>query len=191
MLSGVRRLMSPSLWLPRTTLITLTVMQALVGFAWSRVGLRFDGAFDVHRTWASSAPVPITHALIDQLAALVVTSVVVVVAMRLIGATLMWRDAFMLVGVARVPLVASAPLVLLLHLPPEVGRVTSGMPAIPSVLELAMIAALIVSLCWTIAILVGGIRHASHAQGWRLAGLTLMIVVIAEFVSKVLVSAAR
>jgi hypothetical protein len=164
--------------------------QALAGLALAPRGVRFDGALDVHRTWRGEA-VPWGTALLDQLvawplAALAATAVLALLAPRA-GHGAPTRPPYGavagVIGAARLPLVASAPLVLALPTPERLLAQPAGALA-PSAPLLAASLAATVGLAWCVVLLATGVRHLTGARGGALAGRVLAVIAAAEVASK-------
>ncbi len=141
-----------------TSLFGLIV--ALAGLATSRLGVRYDGAIDLH---VSPAVVPLGVAVLDQVLALGLTSLVMWGAARLVSRA-RFVDVLGAVGLSRAPAVLVAvPLALLVPLIPHDFVKTST----PLVLAIALLG--LAGVVVQIYVLVLGFRTASGARGGRLA----------------------
>jgi hypothetical protein len=156
-----------------TSLVGLVV--AAAGIATSRLGVRYDGALDLHVVRGS---VPIATALVDQLVAVLVTALVLWGAARLVSRA-RFVDVLGAVGLARTPSVLIAvPLALLVpHMPPDPTKPT------PVVLLIALVG--LVGIVLQITLLVLGFRTATGTRGSRLAASVVAGLVAAELVTKV------
>jgi hypothetical protein len=150
-------------WSGETTSLVGAVV-ALAGFATSRLGVRYDGALDLH---VSPATVPIDVAVLDQVLAVGLASLVMWAAARFVSRA-RFVDVLGAVGVSRAPAVLIAvPLALLVPLIPHDYTKTNT----TVVLAIALLGlAGVVAQVW---ILVLGFRTATGVRGGRLA-LTLI-----------------
>lgn len=155
------------------------ILIALAGIAVSRLGVRFDGALDLHIV---GAPVPAATAIVDQLAAFPLTALVLWGAARLLSRHTRFVDIAGAVSVARAPLVLIAVPLAFLPMPP-----TEPLPTSVSV-ELVLIALLgLAGLGAQLLALVLGVRAASGLRSGKLAAAVVGGVLAAEVLSKVLI----
>jgi hypothetical protein len=156
-----------------TSLVGLVV--AAAGVATSRLGVRYDGALDLHVVRGS---VSIATALVDQLVAVLLTALVVWGAARVVSRA-RFVDVLGAVGLSRAPSVLVAvPLALLVpHMPPDPTKPT------PVVLAIALVG--LVGIVLQIVLLVLGFRTATGTRGARLAASVVAGLVAAELVTKV------
>lgn len=152
------------------------VVVALVALAVSRMGVRFDGALDMH---VVKTAVPITTALVDQLVALPLTALVMWGAARIASKRARFVDVLGVVGVSRlVTVVLAAPIALLTpHIPHEPT-------ARPTAALWVMIVLAIICISVQIVLLVQGFRTVTAARGGRLAATFVGGLVVAELATK-------
>ncbi len=151
------------------------VVVALGGLATSRLGVRYDGALDLH---VVKGPVPIAVALGDQLVAFVLTAVVMWGAARFVSRA-RFVDVLGAVGLSRAPIVLVAvPLALLVPLLPR--DPTSP----PNLALLGVVVLALVGIIAQIWLLVLGFRTASGARGGKLAVAIVGGLFVAELVTK-------
>lgn len=155
-----------------TSLAGLAV--AAAGVATSRLGVRYNGALDLH---FGRGAVPITTALIDELVALPVTALVLWTGARLVSRARL-VDVLGAVGLSRAPAVAvAAPLALLVpYMPAD--------PTKPNVVVLAVTLVSLVGVALQIVLLVLGFRTATGTRGTRLAASLVGGLVAAEVATK-------
>jgi hypothetical protein len=155
-----------------TSLLGLIV--ALGGLATSRMGVRYDGALDLH---VGLRAVPIGVALLDQALAFGLTSVVLWAAARSVSRA-RFIDVLGAVGLSRAPAVLiAAPLALLVPLLPADPTKPS-----PALLGIALVG--VVGVVAQIWLLVLGFRTASGCRGGRLAAAVLGGLFAAELITK-------
>jgi hypothetical protein len=161
-------------WSGETTSL-IGALVALAGLATSRLGVRYDGAVDLH---VSLVAVPIGVAVLDQVLAVGLTSLVMWGVARVVSRA-RFVDVLGAVGVSRVPAVLIAvPLALLVPLIPHDYTKTST----PLVLAIALLGlAGVVAQVW---ILVLGFRTATGARGGRLASALIAGLFAAELLVK-------
>lgn len=187
---GLGLLVAPQAWLGTRGMAGAAVLQVLAGLALAAVGIRFDGMIDVHRTWQGE-PVPWAVALFDQVAAWPVAAVTAWIVLRL------WRVAVALgpvawtLGLARVALVLTAPLVLAMPTPGELVTTLQGPMAAPPASVVVTGLGALVGVSWFLTLVVTGLRQLTGARGTRLAGITVSVLVVAEIASKLVISLAR
>lgn len=163
-------------WSGETTSL-LGLLVALAGLATSRLGVRYDGALDLH---VVGAAVPLGVAALDQLLAFGLTSVVLWGAARCVSRA-RFVDVLGTVGLSRAPAVMIAvPLALLVPLLPHD-------PTRPSVAMLGIALVGIVGVVAQIWLLVLGLRTASGSRGGRLALTVIGGIVAAELVTKLVI----
>jgi hypothetical protein len=160
-------------WSGETTSL-LGVLVALAGLATSRMGVRYDGALDLH---VGPRAVPIGVALLDQALAFGLTAVVLWGAARSVSRA-RFVDVLGAVGLSRAPAVLIAvPLALLIPLLPADPTKPS-----PALLVIALVG--VVGVVAQIWLLVLGFRTASGCRGGRLAMSILGGLVAAEVITK-------
>ncbi len=141
---------------------------ALVGLAVSalsvaiaRRGVRFDGLIDLHLV---VGPVPVRTALLDQLVAWPLAALVFYAYARLVARHVRLVDFLGMTGLARLPLLGAAP--LLLALSPSLGSLDPLHPP-PALLAGALVSLVFVALDgW---LLYQGFKNASGLVGAKLA----------------------
>ncbi|MBI5546653.1 MAG: hypothetical protein HY901_22450 [Deltaproteobacteria bacterium] len=155
---------------------------AVGGLGLSRLGIRFDGAFDLH---LGAQPVPLWTALADQVVAWPVLAAVLWGAARLLAGQVRFVDFLNGVGLARGWLLVTAA--ALLPFADRMARLTP--PAIDpsSVAVLVAIALPGTGLFFTALTL--AYRTASGLRGARLAFSLVGALLVAEVVSKLLLLA--
>lgn len=159
-------------WSGETT-SALGAAVAAAGLATSRMGVRYDGALDLH---VVARPVPMTVALGDQLLAFILTAVVMWGVARLMSRA-RFVDVLGAVGLSRAPIVLVAvPLALLV---PSMGD-----PTRPSLALLGIVVCSMVGLVAQIWLLVLGVRTASGIRGGRLAIAIVAGLFAAELITK-------
>lgn len=167
-------------WRGEHTLIAGGVV-ALAGLATSRLGVRYDGALDLHVT---GGPVAVLTAVVDQLVAFPLTALVVWAVARALSSRTRLVDVAGAVGIARAPLVVIAPLVALL------APAVVAIPPAPSARLVAVALLGAVGLGAQLFALVLGVRAASGLRSGRLAAAVAGGVVAAEVLTKLVVSLA-
>jgi len=175
--SPLGTLVAPARRISDRAAVFLSVTQAVVGLALSQWGIRFDGFLDVHRAAAATAG----SALVDQFVALPIAAGAGWLLLRLWRVRMSLGGVFRLFGVARIPLVAAAPLVLTMP--------TNLLEAPTGGMLFASIGALI-GIVWMVAILTAGVRDAGSLRGGRLALVVGTVIIGAEFASKMALAAA-
>lgn len=161
-------------------LLGLVVSGLSIGCA--RLGVRFDGFLDLHVS--PRGPVALTTAILDQAVAWVLPAACFWAYGRVVARHVRPVDFLGMVGLARIPLLlASVPVALL----------SPSRPSIPPNLTPALIAIVVIALpcvAWNITLLYQGFKNASGLQGPKLVGGFIAIVLVAEAISKVLLSVA-
>ncbi len=165
-------------WSGETTSL-IGALLALAGLATSRLGVRYDGALDLH---VSPVAVPLGVAVLDQLLAVGLTSLVMWGVARLVSRA-RFVDVLGAVGVSRAPAVLVAvPLALLVPLIPHDYTKTN----LPVVLAIALLGlAGVVAQVW---LLVLGFRTATGARGGRLASALIGGLFAAELLVKIVLA---
>jgi hypothetical protein len=137
----------------RTSLAGVVI--ALAAFATSRMGIRYDGALDLH---VVGEAIPLTTAIVDQLVAFPFTAAVLWAAARLLSRGARFVDILGLVGTARLPAVmAAVPIALLV---PHISKD----PAAPNAALFAVIALALVAIGSQITLLVVGFRATTGRE---------------------------
>lgn len=184
-------LVAPHARLGAPGLSALAGLQAVAGLALARAGVRFDGAIDVHTTWAGD-PVPWGVALLDQLVAWPVAALAALAVLRLAGDRVAWWRVALVVGSARVALVLVAALVATLPPPsellPALQRTPAGaLPTLPPTTSpgtlIAAATGMVILAIWYVALLVGGLRWLTASRGRRLAARVVGVLVAMELAS--------
>lgn len=154
------------------------VFVSLLGLAASRMGARFDGAFDMH---VGHANVSWLTALTDQLVAYPVTAVVFWAVARIAAPRTRFVDMLGVIGVSRLAttLLAFPALLLMPYVPSGAGKLNAAL-IVTLVLALAGIGT---HFYW----LVQGFRTTSGLRGGRMTAFVLLAICVAEVVSKLLV----
>lgn len=154
---------------------------ALVALATSRLGIRYDGALDMHVT---KDAVPLATALLDQLVAVPLTALIFWVVARLVARGVRFVDILGVVGASRLPIVTIAvPIALITpHLPKD--------PTRPNAALFVMIALALIGVGAHITLLVLGFRATTAARGGRLAGAFIGALVSAEVITKIVLALA-
>lgn len=143
-----------------------------LGLLASRLGVRFDGAFDVHTT---SGPVPWGTALVDQLVAFPLTALVFGLVARSVSRHARVVDVAGVVGLARLPPTILAVLVALF------AREFGG----EAPLSIAVLLALaLTGIGAHVYYLFVGFRTVSAPPGGRVAAPFIVAVIVAEIASK-------
>jgi hypothetical protein len=187
LLDAVRPAVARSAWNPferwsGEVTTAIGVLASIGGIATSRLGVRYDGALDLH---LSSRAVPIAQAVVDQVLAFPLTALVFVIAARRLAPTVRIVDVVGAVGLSRVPVVLGAiPLALLTSAVRIDPTKPSAALLVIALLALAVVGAQIFSL-------VVGFRTATGARGGALASTFVIALVVAEIVSKVIVAVVR
>ena len=171
-----RRLLNPFERIQTGVGLAITAAGMVAALAITQLGIRFDGALDLHRT--PLAP-PMQIALLEQLLAIGLT------------AALFWGSAFafgrggrlvdylVAVGIARIPYLLGAMMaVLLIPNPPSV--ITD--PAQPQLILAGLLT--LPLIVWSISLMVAGVRNASGLRGSKLAGSFIIALLLAEALSK-------
>ena len=167
----------------------LVAMQVAIGIGLSRSGVRFDGFLDVHRTLYGDS-VPLGIAIVDQVASLLVAIVVAVIIVRAWKPGVSVGSVARVMGVARLPLLLFAPILLALPVPAALAAMTmsaSTRIVPPATVVLAGVAAVGSFVC-AIVLLVRGLRRITGVLGWPLSGLTVVTVVFVEGAGKLVIA---
>jgi hypothetical protein len=152
------------------------VALALAGVAISQLGIRFDGFLDVH---VSRTTVPsLRVALVDQLVAWLVPAVCFWAYARVFSRGVRLVDFVGMVGLARVPVVVSALITVVLVRNIAVDPSRLG----PGVLLVAFVGLVFLALYLTL--LYRGFKNASGLSGSKLVGGFVGVCLAAEVVSK-------
>ncbi|MDB5213259.1 MAG: hypothetical protein JWO86_1186 [Myxococcaceae bacterium] len=176
-------------WSGETTSL-LGAVVALAGLATSRLGVRYDGAIDLHVTRGA---VPIGVAVLDQVLAVGLTSLVMWGAARFVSRA-RFVDVLGAVGLSRAPAVLVAvPLAFLVPLlptdPSKFGAAAHDIRLLVIVGIIAVVAiAGVVAQIWALVL---GFRTATGARGGRLALSLIGGLFAAEIVVKLVLALAR
>jgi hypothetical protein len=147
----------------------------ILGFALSRLGIRFDGFLDLHVSAVTSA---VKIGVVEQLVAWPLGALCLWLVARIVGASgARFLDFLGAVGVARGPLVLFAIPIQLLA-PASVPTRMS-----PMLLGIAVIA--LTCIAWQIALLFFGYRNASGLRGPKVGFSFVGALFAAEIASKV------
>ncbi len=154
------------------------VVVALGGLATSRLGVRYDGALDMHIV---APPVPRGTAIADEVVAFGLVAVVMWAVARAVTKHVRFVDVLGAVGASRLPAVlAAAPLALLVRqIPMPPGKPNA---AVYLVALLALVA--VGAQVWSLVL---GFRTATGLQGGRLAKVFIGALLAAEIVAKLAV----
>jgi hypothetical protein len=169
---------APPAWLnpfvrlsPMTTLVC-GLLACAVSVIFAGHGLRFDGFIDVH----SAPPIGVVAALRDQLAAWILPSLLLWMALRVVAPVRVHEIAGV-VGLAHVPAVLAGISVLFID-----AKTALPHPSAAIVLLLVLLA-LALQLTW----LFQGVRHAAGRADARVVAAFVIAVVVAEVASKLVV----
>ena len=166
-------------WSGETTSL-IGALVALAGLTTSRLGVRYDGALDLH---VSPVAVPSGVAVLDQLLAVALTSLVMWGVARTVSRA-RFIDVLGAVGLSRAPAVLVAvPLALLIPLIPHDDYTKTNLPLVLAIALLGL--AGVVAQVW---ILVLGFRTATGARGGRLASALIGGLSAAELLVKLVLA---
>ncbi len=173
-----RALVNPFEKLTTARALALGFMAAVAGVILSRWRVRFDGALDVH---VVRAAVSLRQALIDQLVAWPLTSLLLWLGALPLARQTRPADVLANVGVARLPLlwVAAVAILTTPYLPANPAQAMSA----PGPLILLTVLT-IPALVWAVALLYNGFSAASGLAKARGAVLFTALLIAAEVVSK-------
>lgn len=163
-----------------TWLLAFGGVGALGALALSMLGIRFDGAIDVHR---STTDVPLSQALLDQAVAWPLMALVCWGVALAAGRASRLIDFVGVVGVARLPLllVAVAGALIGPHLRQDAdSEATLGMLALEAFFLILVVPALV----WAVVLLSQGFRHVSGLRGGKATLLFTLSLVVAEILAK-------
>jgi len=154
------------------------------------LGVRFDGALDVH---VGGPPVPLVTAALEQLLAWPLVAAMAFAAARLATTKPRFVDVFNAVGLARLPLVLNGlvSVALMPKLPPSadtatmVKTMTEGTGLFRTLLVAGLTLPLIVIF---FLVLVRGYRTATGLSGKRLTVSAVGFILVAEVISKLTLS---
>jgi Yip1 domain len=153
------------------------VVVSLAGLAASRLGIRFNGFFDMHLAGAAPAW---KVALVDQLVAFPLGALVFWAVARIAGGRGRIVDDVGVVGVARFPTVLTGL---------AAWAVMGGSPGpLTGLRVILLVVPVLIGLGWTIALLYTGHANASGLRGPRLGLSLFAALVAAEIASKVALS---
>lgn len=160
--------------------IAVGVVTAVAGMVLSRWHVRFDGALDVH---VGRAAVSLRQALLDQMVAWPLTSLVLWLGALPLARRTRAADLLAHVGVARLPLlwVAAVGICASPHLPTP-GHVAPPAPASGALVLLAVLT--LPALVWSVALLYNGFGAASGLGRARGGAVFTGALIAAEVVSK-------
>jgi len=177
-----RALVSPFEWLPmgHALLVAAVVCGASLLLAWL-VGVRFDGAIDMH---VSGYSAPWLTPLLDQLVAWPLFALVLWGASRIVAREGRFIDFLAVVGVARAPLVLMAVVVVVAFPDPNDLLERAMTNPLDPVLLLVVVLA-VPFIVWVFVWLYQGFKVASGARGAGLVIGFVTAVVVAEVVAKV------
>lgn len=153
---------------------------AVASVAVSRLGVRFDGLLDLH---VDRASVPALHvAIADQIAGWLLPAVSFWLFARVFGKHVRLLDFVGMTGLARLPLLVAA--LVLLPITPPAAEITAEPSA--SLLAIALIG--LVFVVANVTLLYTGFRNASGLTGAKLVGGFIGLVVVVEALSKIALS---
>lgn len=182
-----KRFFVPLALLSTRTALLVSVVVAVVSLVLSRLQVHFDGALDTH---FGDSPIALHVAVLELLVWWPLTALVFWGASYLLAKQGRFVDFLNAVGLARIPLVAAA--VVLVFLADVMPR--SPEEALePGRLAYFVVYGLVVAvplLAWSIA-LVTGFREASGLRGIRLALSFVGALLVAEVLSKVVLVVLR
>jgi hypothetical protein len=183
-LPGPRVLISPMEYLSTPTMATVTVIGMILGITVEYLGVRFDGAVDVH-------PSPLTPtfalALFDTVNVLLVPAVFCWSASWLLARQGRFVDFVLAIGVARLPLVVIG-LLAAWALPPWDVLSRQTLTSAPGGKVLIMSVLATPLYIWFITLLYQGFRSSSGLTGRRSAFGFVAALLGAEVASKVLLA---
>lgn len=162
--------------------ITVAVSVTLAGIVVAWLGMRFDGALDLHQ---ASMPRSITVSLLDTANSILVTSAVFWIAGLIAARQGRWRDFVVSVAAARAPLVFSGAILYAIMPPPEeiMALLTKGPPPIGLLVGSLLTLPLVI---WFIVLLFAAFKTSSGMKGLRV-GVTFTVALFAsEILTKVL-----
>lgn len=145
----------------------------------SRLGVRFDGALDLH---LSSEPVPWRAALGDQLAAWPLAAATFALVTLLSRRRVRWLELLGFVGAARVPHLIAGSIGALV-------ATATGRLLPESAAELVLVGFIVPLLGWSFLTLLSAFRVASGAQGRGLVVGFFTALAAAEVLSKLVLAA--
>lgn len=183
--SAYRLLLNPFEYVSSMTGLAIGVAVVVAGFALSRLGVRFDGALDVH-------PLPtvpsVRDAVLDQLVAWPLTAGIAWLVSLLLARKGRFVDFLGMVGIARIPLLAMGLVAALTqdHMPTSAADASSVSPLFVMIL----LAVALPALTWNLVLFFQGFRTASGTQGAKAVIGFIAAVVLAEVVSKVFLAVA-
>ena len=162
--------------------VIITVLSIVV----ARLGIRFDGALDLHRV---AGPLRWSVVLLDAANSVLVTATVLWLAGRFAARGVRWIDFVLAVAIARAAAVAGGVATYLAMPNPQVlqeavvATMTKNAPLPASIALTAIL--LPPFLVWFVVLLYQGFRTSSGLQGAR-AGVTFTLgIITAEIVTKV------
>lgn len=163
--------------------LSVVAAGVLLQVAASRLGVRYDGALDLHVGTAPSWAVTFVEVALDLFA----TAAIAWAAARIAAARPRLVDVLVAVGVARLPLVALGPPLLWLLPDPETLRQQALSGEVPGV---ALVVGLLVLpfLAWFFVLWFRGFKTATGLRGVRLWVASLSSVLVAELASKLALS---
>jgi hypothetical protein len=167
-----------------TSGVAVTGLLAVAGIAVSLLGVRFDGALDLHRVGHRPS---LLIAVFDSLNATLVTAMVFWLTSRVVARQGRFLDFLVTVGIARAPYLATAVVLALISPDPEtmLSRARTN-PLDPVLLLTALIS--LTGLAWFVTLLFTGFRTASGLRGARLAGGFAAALLVSEVATKVLLA---
>lgn len=176
--SWLRRLLNPFDHLTVGPAMAIGVVGAITGIVLSRWRVRFDGALDVH---VGHATVSLRQAVLDQLVAWPLTSIVLWLAALPLARRTRPADVLANAGVARLPLlwVAAVGIVVSPYLPANPGQTASA----PGALLLLTVLTL-PALVWSVALLYNAFGAASGLTRARGGAVFTAALIAAEVASK-------
>jgi hypothetical protein len=176
-----RVLHNPAEYLSPFGAIVTALIVLAVSLATAHAGTRFDGAFDVHRVAAVSWRI----ALIDQIIAIGVPSLIFWIAGVLVTRDTRWQDLAIVTTLARIPNVLLAWwLIAVLPEPAEIMRQVAAGAISPRVMTGAISS--LPFVVWMFVWLYRGFVFATGVGGAKAAAAFIVAVVVAEIASKLL-----
>lgn len=166
----------------------LVALEVGVGLGLARLGVRFDGFMDVHRTRLGQA-VPPGVAIADQAAAIIIPLIVVMALIRVWGTVSDSVDSAAVAVVARLPVLVVGGVILWMPLPASIAGME--LEAAGSLQPALVLPALIAVICVVagFTLLVAGIRRSTGARGYGLAMRSIAVFLLAEIAGKLMLQA--
>jgi len=157
----------------------LAALAVLAGFGVALLGVRFDGALDLHL-----APTNLSEAALDAANSWFTTVVVFWLASLIVARQGRIIDFLIAVGIARWPIVlAGLALGGIFSYPASLVEQAETNPNSPMLILAALI--VLPAIVWMMTLLFHGFKYASGLRGGRLTVTFIVAIVVAEILSKV------